>query len=652
MAKTDLEQLVVSLEANIKQYEKELARASSVTVRELRKIEDGANKSVGYLEKRMNGLGVSMKAGFAGLATVAVAALASVAQSAIKDAAAIGDLSDKLGISTDKLQELNYGAAQANMSFDDLGGGLLKFSKNIGEAANHSGELYKILSLNGIAVTNAAGKQRPLNDLLNDFADLVKNAKSEQEGLALVYAAFGKGSDGFLEMLRNGSSGLKDVEEAGRRAGIVIDEDLIRKAQEFDDTWAAVMLSVKAHTEEATLKIAALLEGAGGAVQGILKDANEAYNFAKKVASGVPTNGTQVEPDGFGGFNIVDSRPSNNPMADPSAPVSASGKGNLGPVPSNKKPTVLPDPEADARKKASDADKKRREKEAHDLAVRKAEAIKAVIEALALEEANLSRSNVQQRIANELKAAGTTADTKAGEQIIAKVQAISLEDQAMESAAYTAEQLAEKQQAFFDGISFLAETGVNAFDALIVQGQSLDDVLQNVLKSLVSATIQAAALGQGPLAGLFGTQSSSGGLGGLFGMLLGGLNPSTPASIYHSGGTVGMGGLSRSVHPGMFSGAPRYHSGGIAGLQPGEMPAILQKGEVVIPKGGMRGGGGLNVQIIDQRTNAPPVEQQKDGSGNLRFVIRDEVRRTIGSGDANKVMGGQFGAKPMRTKRG
>ena len=35
----------------------------------------------------------------------------------------------------------------------------------------------------------------------------------------------------------------------------------------------------------------------------------------------------------------------------------------------------------------------------------------------------------------------------------------------------------------------------------------------------------------------------------------------------------------------MFAGAPRYHEGGIAGLKPGEVPAILQKGEVVLPKG-------------------------------------------------------------------
>lgn len=70
---------------------------------------------------------------------------------------------------------------------------------------------------------------------------------------------------------------------------------------------------------------------------------------------------------------------------------------------------------------------------------------------------------------------------------------------------------------------------------------------------------------------------SGGGIGG--GFLSGILG-----SIFHQGGVVGSGGPKRNVHPAVFAGAPRMHSGGVAGLRSGEVPAILQKGEVVIPK--------------------------------------------------------------------
>ena len=57
------------------------------------------------------------------------------------------------------------------------------------------------------------------------------------------------------------------------------------------------------------------------------------------------------------------------------------------------------------------------------------------------------------------------------------------------------------------------------------------------------------------------------------------------ASLFHTGGVVGRGKAgSKKVNPLVFEGAVRYHSGGIAGLAPNEVPAVLQKGEEVITK--------------------------------------------------------------------
>ena len=61
-----------------------------------------------------------------------------------------------------------------------------------------------------------------------------------------------------------------------------------------------------------------------------------------------------------------------------------------------------------------------------------------------------------------------------------------------------------------------------------------------------------------------------------------------PANIgvgaLHTGGIAGSsaGGLRRSVTPGLFTAALRYHAGGIAGLAPDEVPAILQRQEEVL----------------------------------------------------------------------
>jgi hypothetical protein len=79
-------------------------------------------------------------------------------------------------------------------------------------------------------------------------------------------------------------------------------------------------------------------------------------------------------------------------------------------------------------------------------------------------------------------------------------------------------------------------------------------------------------------------------LGNFLSRTMGGLFGGATASVLHTGGMAGAGGASRSVDPAMFAAAPRYHTGGIAGLAPDEVPAILQRGERVIPRGQSAGG--------------------------------------------------------------
>jgi len=59
----------------------------------------------------------------------------------------------------------------------------------------------------------------------------------------------------------------------------------------------------------------------------------------------------------------------------------------------------------------------------------------------------------------------------------------------------------------------------------------------------------------------------------------------TGSGVFHEGGVAGNNGSSsrkRQVSPLAFANAPRYHTGGIAGLRPNEMTAILEKGEEVL----------------------------------------------------------------------
>lgn len=102
---------------------------------------------------------------------------------------------------------------------------------------------------------------------------------------------------------------------------------------------------------------------------------------------------------------------------------------------------------------------------------------------------------------------------------------------------------------------------------------------------------------------------------------------------FHSGGVVGQDGTNTMVSPLAFIGAPRYHSGGIAGLAPNEVPAILKKGEIVIPPEKMRSRGtqgNVNVSIKNESGQALAVTKatsSQDMSGTILEIVIDGIAR-------------------------
>jgi hypothetical protein len=142
----------------------------------------------------------------------------------------------------------------------------------------------------------------------------------------------------------------------------------------------------------------------------------------------------------------------------------------------------------------------------------------------------------------------------------------------------------------------LAMGGTNAMDqfaAAIVRGE-------NVLSSFANAFLQFAAdfllqiarmIAQQALFNALsgGSPGGGGGAGGFLSSVIGGL--------FHGGGVVGgSGARRRAVSGAIFANAARYHSGGIAGLKPNEVPSILERGEEVLtrtdPRHRNNGGGG------------------------------------------------------------
>jgi hypothetical protein len=105
-----------------------------------------------------------------------------------------------------------------------------------------------------------------------------------------------------------------------------------------------------------------------------------------------------------------------------------------------------------------------------------------------------------------------------------------------------------------------------------------------------------------------------------------------PVGLYHTGGVVGKEmPMARSVDPGIFKTAPRFHSGTpdkLPKLASNEMPAVLKKDEGVFTPAQMQalGPAGGNQTVVVSPTinvNQPPGATEDQGQRFGRGIMRE-----------------------------
>lgn len=159
----------------------------------------------------------------------------------------------------------------------------------------------------------------------------------------------------------------------------------------------------------------------------------------------------------------------------------------------------------------------------------------------------------------------------------------------------------------------LASGATKAGDAFKQMGLN---VIRSIEQMIVNMTI-AAPIARG-LMSIFTPFLPGAGVSAVGGT---GLSATVTGGLYHTGGIAGSHTSSREVDASLFFGAPRYHGGGIAGLMPDEVPAILRKGEPIFKSmddARAKVGGGTSVSISIGNITMPQDPNGNDPTGAVR----------------------------------
>jgi hypothetical protein len=151
-----------------------------------------------------------------------------------------------------------------------------------------------------------------------------------------------------------------------------------------------------------------------------------------------------------------------------------------------------------------------------------------------------------------------------------------------------------------DSFAQAIANGQNAFGALWASFRSFAaDFLLQIAKMIQQQII--FNLISGLLKGALGGLGGASGAGAFGGNPWSGINnPWMISGVAHSGGIAGQGLQQRPALPQWFANAARYHTGGIAGLAPDEVPIIARLGEEILTEDNPRhrNNGGMSPQDI------------------------------------------------------
>lgn len=207
--------LAIDLTANIAGFQSDLGRANRL-----------AQKSAQQLEKDFNRAGIAIGAALGGGLLTLAAGLTKTVERLDK----LGDSAKRISVSVESLSALGYAAKLSGSSIDAMEAGLLKLSKNLGQAAAGSEQLTRLFEALDISLTDTADVAAvKLGKALAGITD-------GSVRVAAATAAMGKGATELIPtLLELGERGFDAVTADAKRFGAVVSTDAVAAAQKFGD---------------------------------------------------------------------------------------------------------------------------------------------------------------------------------------------------------------------------------------------------------------------------------------------------------------------------------------------------------------------------------------------------------------------------------
>jgi len=533
--------LDVTMRAQLDQLGADFDKASSMADDAIDKINQkfaGLNPGVGDMFSGMAVALAGAAAGAYGLYQTFVQIKGQMAE--------IAQLAQYLNTTTDRVQAFQFAGTTAGVGGDQALKDLENVGRLLNDAQRNENSLTRLLDENNTAYKDREGHLISINDLLTKGANLVANAGSyaDKTEIAKMLGL----TQQWVPVLEKGGEAFNQIAQSAISSGNYIDQSTIQKAKAFDDAW-----------KQSSAKLAANFKAALGDIAGWLDGLIEKANNPGKGSSVKSPADAQALANRYFDIGEILRRQENHEAQDPAmvqraldnlvkspnaepwmidflrklAPEAKVAAGALDQVTAAAARAAqayhspgadqalrnMPAPTGNGTSKVPA--KKDDTEDAYDRQVQQIQKRTAEYQAETEAVGLNTEAKISMKAASDLLVAVDRAGIPLTQQRLDQInQLADAEGKAAQESANAAQKFQQTNQL----IQFGGDSMIQVLDGVRTKSMTAQQAVLQLANSLITAMEKAVLLGQGPVAGLFGTAAAAGtgGTGGLLGAIFGG----------------------------------------------------------------------------------------------------------------------------------
>lgn len=229
------EELKVIISAEVSKFKQGMESAT----KDIKGFKQQIEEAKGHVDKNISKMGDGIKKGMK-VATTAIAAAGTACFAFTKKVADTADnidkMSQRLGLSRQGFQELDYVLSQSGVDVNSFQTGMKSLLKNMDGVTEGNKTAIDNFNKLGVSVTDASGKMRNQEEVLKDVITAFQGMEDGAEKSRLAQELFGKQGQEILPLLNSEAGSFEKLVNQAHEYGLILDDEVVDAGVNFTDT--------------------------------------------------------------------------------------------------------------------------------------------------------------------------------------------------------------------------------------------------------------------------------------------------------------------------------------------------------------------------------------------------------------------------------